>query len=266
LPPRSPGDSLRFLLAAAIAFTSHGTTAQTIGPVPRSGRPRGRRIAGLPRVWGPDTNLAWRTAIPGRGWSSPIVWGGRVFLTTAVSEGEVEPPKKGLYPGGDRPEPPRHRHHWRIIGVDANDGRILWTTEVKADAPATPVHLKHYASETPVTDGERVMLLRIDRTVRLDLDGKVLWTQSFPARRIAHGWGTAASPVVWGTASSSSMTMRRNPAAQTRELVGRSGGCGGRAQQLVDALRMATPGAHRTRHHRPEQGPSYDLVESRFGN
>src|SRR5436190_1712123 len=51
----------------------------------------------LPDHWGTNENVAWKTMVPGRGWSSPIVWGNRVFLTTVTSDGEMEDPKKGLY-------------------------------------------------------------------------------------------------------------------------------------------------------------------------
>src|SRR5262245_27265398 len=58
----------------------------------------------LPDQWSLTNNVAWKIEIPGRGWSSPIVWGHRVFVTTVVSAGEVEPPKMGLYFGGERKE------------------------------------------------------------------------------------------------------------------------------------------------------------------
>src|SRR5437016_4245121 len=51
----------------------------------------------LPDRWSTNENVAWKVEVPGRGWSSPIVWGKRVFVTTVVSEGEMEQPKKGLY-------------------------------------------------------------------------------------------------------------------------------------------------------------------------
>lgn len=154
----------------------------------------------LPLVWGADTNVAWRTPIPGRGWSSPIVWGDRIFLTTAVSEGKLEAPKKGLYFGGNRPEPPPFRHHWRVICVDWNDGRIRWSTEIRAAKPDTPVHVKNtYASETPCTDGEHVYaLFGAFGLYCLDLDGEIAWSQPIRPRKMAYGWGTAASPVLHG--------------------------------------------------------------------
>lgn len=152
----------------------------------------------LPLEWGPGTNVAWRVPIPGRGWSSPVVWGRRVFLTTAVSEGELEAPKKGLYFGGDRSAPPPHRHRWQVMGLDAGSGEVLWTTEVRSANPTTPVHIKNtYASETPATDGERVYAYFGGVGLfGLDFEGRVLWTQSVAPRRMANGWGTASSPVV----------------------------------------------------------------------
>lgn len=154
----------------------------------------------LPISWDARTNVAWRTPIPGRGWSSPIVSGNRIFLTTAVSEGELEAPKKGLYFGGDRTDPPPHRHRWQTLGLDSTTGKILWTTELKSAAPSTPVHIKNtYASETPVTDGERVYVyFGTVGLFCLDRDGKLLWSQEVPANRMAHGWGTASSPILDG--------------------------------------------------------------------
>src|SRR6185369_16947140 len=60
----------------------------------------------LPEHWSATENVAWKTPLPGRGWSSPIVWDGKIFLTTCINLGESEPPKKGLYFGGDRAKPP----------------------------------------------------------------------------------------------------------------------------------------------------------------
>ena len=56
----------------------------------------------LPDTWSATENVEWKTDLPGRGWSSPIVWGDRIFLTTVVNDGETPEPKKGLYFGGNR--------------------------------------------------------------------------------------------------------------------------------------------------------------------
>jgi len=61
--------------------------------------------ANLPDKWSATENVAWKTDLPGRSWSSPVVWGERIFVTAVVNSGESEAPKKGLYFGGDRPVP-----------------------------------------------------------------------------------------------------------------------------------------------------------------
>src|SRR4051794_13710282 len=72
----------------------------------------------LPDHWSATENVAWKTDIAGRGWSSPIVWGNSVILTTVINSGESEVPKKGLYFGGNRPMPPDAVHQWKVICLD----------------------------------------------------------------------------------------------------------------------------------------------------
>lgn len=138
--------------------------------------------------------------MPGRGWSSPIVWGGKVFLTTVVSDGEVEPAKKGLYFGGERKDVPKVDHHWLVLGLDLATGRELWRREAHRSAPPSPLHVKNtYASETPVTDGERVYAYFGNVGLFCyDLGGRPLWSTNWPSVRTRYGWGSAASPVLDG--------------------------------------------------------------------
>ena len=79
----------------------------------------------LPVSWSATENVAWKTPIPGSGWSSPVVWGERVFLTSVVSAGEEEKVKGGLYFGGERPVP-KDDHTWMVHCVDLQTGKILW--------------------------------------------------------------------------------------------------------------------------------------------
>ena len=60
---------------------------------------------GLPDRWSDSENVEWKVDLEGRGWSSPVVWGDRVFLTTSLNQEKLEAPKKGLYFGGNRPKP-----------------------------------------------------------------------------------------------------------------------------------------------------------------
>lgn len=190
----------RLLVGATCALIAAGN-AQTNWPQFRG--PSSRRIGDsdrLPVEWSTEKNVTWRADVPGRGWSSPIVWGDGIFLTTAVSDGEMEPPKKGLYLGGERPKPPEARHRWLLLCLDRESGKAVWTTELHAAPPPTPIHVKNsYASETPVTEGEHVYVCFGPLGLFcVDFKGAVVWSQKFEPRKMQNGWGTSASPVLHG--------------------------------------------------------------------
>ena len=150
-----------------------------------------------PERWSAGENVAWRAPIPGLGWSSPIVAGGLVFVTTVASDGEVETPEGGWYRGGERGAP-RDVHHWLVYALDLETGAVRWRTEVHAGVPASSHHLKNtFASETPVTDGEHVYALFGNVGLyALGFDGAVRWSRGLPAAETRNGWGTASSPVL----------------------------------------------------------------------
>jgi outer membrane protein assembly factor BamB len=152
----------------------------------------------LPEKWSATENVAWKTPIPGRGWSCPIVWGDRVFLTTAVSAGEIEKIKEGLYYGGERPKP-KEEHEWRVLCLDLKSGKPIWEKTVHKGVPAQARHLKNsYASETPITDGERVYAyIGNVGLFAFDMDGNELWNRKWDPVKTRHGWGTAASPYLY---------------------------------------------------------------------
>ena len=147
----------------------------------------------LPERWTASENIAWKTEIPGRGWSSPIAWGGRVFVTSVVNKGVAEPPKKGLYFGGERPAP-TSEHEWTLTCLDAKTGKIRWTKVASTGVPQTSAHVKNsFASETPVTDGKHVFVYFGGLGVYCyDFDGRPAWTTKLPARKTRSGWGAAA--------------------------------------------------------------------------
>lgn len=152
----------------------------------------------LPDRWGTNENVSWKIEVPGRGWSAPIVWGDKVFVTTVASEGEMEAPKKGLYFGGERKEIPQVTHRWLVISYDLKSGRELWRQEAHRGTPSNRLHVKNtYASETPVTDGERIYSYFGNIGLYChDMDGRKLWSTNWPPVKTRNGWGSAASPVV----------------------------------------------------------------------
>jgi len=134
----------------------------------------------LPIEWGPAKNVAWKQAIPGKGWSSPVVCKGRIFVTTAVPAGSA----------GDQ--------SLRALALDANSGKVLWNTEVfqQSGKTAPGIHPKNsHASPTPVTDGKRLYVhFGHQGTACLDLDGKVVWRNRDFKYRPVHGNG--GSPIL----------------------------------------------------------------------
>ena len=153
----------------------------------------------LPESWSTTKNVLWKTDIPGKAWSSPIVWNKSIFLTSVVRAGKAEEPKKGLYFGGERSKPPEDEHRWMVYCLDWESGKIRWEREAHHGKPETGSHLKNsYASETPVTDGERVYALFGNLGVFCyDMNGELLWTKRFESYPTYMTWGTASSPLLY---------------------------------------------------------------------
>lgn len=171
----------------------------------------------LPEVWSQDKNIAWKIPIPGRGWSSPIVWDDHVFVTTVISN--EAPPTPGLdiiedgkpvsYEAGMRAPINQSTHRWMVYDIDFKTGKKRWERELHTGEPLAAKHPKNsYASETPVTDGQRLFIYNGDLGLyALDFKGKVLWSKrvqpanSMPAEnpQMAKGridFGTGASPAL----------------------------------------------------------------------
>jgi outer membrane protein assembly factor BamB len=166
--------------------------------------PRGDGVAfgaNLPVTWSATSPVAWRCAIPGKGWSSPIIWGDRVFVTSAVGPGRVEPPAK-LRSAADHVHgvTANAEHQYMLHGVDWRTGTLLWSRCAHTGIPPGPIHPKNsYASETPVTDGERVYAYFGGVGLFCyDLEGRPLWSRSWGAYKMDWNWGTSASPALHG--------------------------------------------------------------------
>lgn len=190
------------VLAAAFSMLLSGLASG--GDVwPRFRGPDGTGVVEGPKLpdrWSATENIAWKVPVPGRGWSSPIVVGNRIFLTTAVNSGTDIEAKKGLYFGGDRSKPQETEHTWKVLCLDLAHGSVVWEQTAHQGKPVTPLHVKNtYASETPITDGERIYAFFGNVGLFCyDLDGKPLWSKPVEPHRMRSGWGTAASPVLHG--------------------------------------------------------------------
>jgi outer membrane protein assembly factor BamB len=155
----------------------------------------------LPSEWGLDKNVRWKTKIPGTGWSSPIVWGDRIFVTTAVAAKEAKPKSfTESYGGANVGKLPDDVYRWEVLCLERATGKILWKQTAAEGKPAIPIHPSNsYASETPVTDGERVYAYFGTKGLFCyDVTGQLLWSKDLGAYKMMMGWGTGSSPALEG--------------------------------------------------------------------
>lgn len=150
------------------------------------------------------SGVLWSSDLEGLGNSSPIVWGDRVFVTTAVAAGMEQTLRTGLT-GEGTPVEEAVEHTWRVLAFDKKSGAKLWETETGRAVPLTQRHFKAtQANSTPVTDGEylAVVFPTAGLTV-LDLDGNIIWHQELGGLNAGAfsdpgiEWGYASSPVIY---------------------------------------------------------------------
>ncbi len=153
-----------------------------------------------PLEWSETKNIRWKVALPGKGHSTPIVWGDRVFLTAAVPFGEALPPKSSTAPGTHDGVPVTQRHEFVVLAVNRRDGNILWQKTVYKKLPHEGGHYTgSLASHSAVTDGEHVYAYFGSHGLHcLDMNGKVQWQKQFGEMLTKHGHGESASPVLHG--------------------------------------------------------------------
>jgi outer membrane protein assembly factor BamB len=164
--------------------------------------PQAGRVAddpALPETWSQAEHVVWRADVPGTGWSSPVVWGDHIFVTAAVTDTDAEKPKPGLYLGTFITQP-KGEYRWTVYDFDVQSGKLRWQREVKRGVPSAAKHLKNsYASETPVTDGERVYAYFANVGLfAFDMNGKPLWSKPIGPFTLRNGWGSGQSPVLHG--------------------------------------------------------------------
>ena len=159
----------------------------------------------LPEEWSATKNVKWKTPVVGKGHSSPIVWGKRVFLTTAVEGPVVAGAKAVKHMDGDKEF--RHpdsmgadrRHTFKVIALDRDTGKILWERTAWEGTPFDDRHRKSsYAASTPVTDGKLVYaFFGAEGLYAYDYAGKLAWKSDL-GKLGTVGMGTGTSPVVYG--------------------------------------------------------------------
>jgi outer membrane protein assembly factor BamB len=144
-------------------------------------------------------NLRWKTAIPGRGHSTPIVWNDRVFLTTAIPFGEALPPRPSTAPGNHDNLPVTHRHKFVALAIDRGSGKIVWQKTLREALPTEQGHhTGSLASNSPATDGEHVFAFFGSFGLYcLDFTGEVVWEADFGPMNSLHGHGEGSTPALY---------------------------------------------------------------------
>lgn len=153
-----------------------------------------------PLHWSEGENVRWKIELPGKGHSTPIVWGERIFLTTAVAYGEAVKPTLGERPGAHDNAPLTHRHQFVVLAVSRRDGRVLWQRTVHEAVPHEGAHLTaSFASSSPATDGELLFAFFGSHGLyALDLDGNLKWKVDLGDMDTLHGHGEGSSPALSG--------------------------------------------------------------------
>jgi outer membrane protein assembly factor BamB len=153
-----------------------------------------------PIEWSETKNIRWKTAVPGKGHSTPIIWGERVFLTTAIPYGEAVKPRFPSRPGAHDNLAMTHHHEFAVLAISRKSGKILWQQTVHKELPHEAGHVSaSLASASPVTDGERVFAFFGSRGLYcLDTDGKLLWKKHLGEMHTKHGHGEGSSPALYG--------------------------------------------------------------------
>jgi outer membrane protein assembly factor BamB len=148
--------------------------------------------------------MAWTAEIPGLSVSSPVVWGDRIFVTTAISSDPSQKWRTGLY-GDTDSSPDRSSHQWKVLALDKKTGKVLWEQQAYQGIPKTKRHPKSsQASPSPVTDGKVVVAyFGSEGLYAYSVEGKLLWKKDLGLQNAGwffdpdSEWGAASSPVIY---------------------------------------------------------------------
>ena len=198
--------ALTRFISISITFVLLANTASA-GNWPQWRGPDGSGISNeknLPAEWSPTKNIKWKTPIEGRSHSSPIVWGNKIFLTTAIEGAEVPGAKaaRHQFDGKDFVHPDavgaNKKHTFKVLCLDRDSGKILWQMTAWEGTPYDDRHRKSsYAASTPATDGKMVYAyFGTEGLYAYDFKGKLAWSAQI-GKIATLGLGTAASPILF---------------------------------------------------------------------
>lgn len=182
----------------ALSFCCHQATAQDSASNWQQFRgPNGNGVVeslSHPTEWGTDNNIAWSVDVSGSGWSSPIVIGDKIFLTTAAGPSKPVGFMEGVR--NMQPAKPSEPLKFQVICLNLKDGSSVWTKTYDEKMPAEGIHPSNsFATETPVSDGENlyVYFAAIGLVVGVDGEGNELWRKDVGTYPTGNGFGSGSS-------------------------------------------------------------------------
>ena len=153
--------------------------------------------ANPPLEWSEAKNVRWKVAIPGRGFASPVVWGDRLFVLTAVPmeiAGDAQHAPRGAVT-------PRGVHRFVVLALDRKTGKTIWERVAREQEPHEGSHVDNgsWASSSPITDGERVFAyFESFGLYAYDFHGKLLWEKDLGDKRMRNEFGEGSTPALHG--------------------------------------------------------------------
>lgn len=152
----------------------------------------------FPVKWDMSKNVRWKVEVPGLGHSSPVVWGNRVFVTTAESSDPSQDDWAKGFPMVQK-KPDTADISWMILCLDRDTGKQIWKQTVIKTRPVNIRHLKNsYASQTPVTDGTFIYAFFGDQGMYCyDFNGNKIWSRDLGKFTMRNNWGMGSSPILY---------------------------------------------------------------------
>jgi len=184
-------------LALALSAQTPAPTAERYWPQWRGPMANGiSRLANPPLEWGEGKNVRWKIEIPGRGAASPVIWGDRVFILTAIPAGtgvkDSHGPRGGITPRG--------MHRYVVMALDRRDGRVVWERTAREEAPHEASHQDNgtWASSSAVTDGQHVIASFESRGIfAYDMNGTLVWEKDLGDKSMRNEFGEGSTPALF---------------------------------------------------------------------